>query len=165
MFKSPGRVATLVNSNGDEDSDRVYGLAYEITVDNMEKTFAYLNFREKCGYSMKTVKFNMINSEDSFDCVCYFANEDNIYYSPEPDTHSIARQICVTVGPSGSNKEYLYNLCLALRQLAYNNNNNHMNNTNNNEDILNECNNHPILKYDHHLFELEYLVKKLDTNI
>lgn len=146
-----GRVATLVKT--DKQEDRVYGVAYEIHSDNMQKTFEYLNVREKCGYSLKQVVFypnykSVINENQGyFDCLCYFANEDNPYYSPDNNAVMVSNQIYRSIGPSGPNKEYLFNLCETLRIFT-------QYHSNDEKDT--------ILKHDSHLFELENYVKKLE---
>ena len=146
-----GRVITLVRQD-EAKMERVYGLAYEIKPENVRKTFDYLNFREKCGYTMHEVTFHPCheltgdenNNRAPFKCVCYFANEDNFYYSAEQDKEKMSAQIADTIGPSGSNREYLFNFCSALRNL-----------------VLSECKlDKNILDYDRHIFELEDLVKK-----
>jgi cation transport protein ChaC len=115
----------------------------------MEETFKYLNYREKCGYQLNEVDFFSI--DDTFNerehiCVCYFANKENVYYSEETNLEKISQQIFTSVGPSGLNKEYLYHLCNALRNLAQTHNLPH------------------IFENDKHLFELEEIVKSLEDN-
>lgn len=77
--------------------------------------------------------------EQSFDLVIYIATESNHNYlgpAPIPD---IARQIVVSVGPSGKNIEYLLNLAESMRQIS------------------------PYV-HDSHLFELEQEVKSLSKD-
>jgi cation transport protein ChaC len=115
----------------------------------MDQTFKYLNFREKCGYQLNEVEFfsidDTLNERENI-CVCYFANRDNIYYSEEMSLEKIAHQIFRSVGPSGLNKEYLYNLCNTLRSLAQ---------------YYSLPN---IFENDKHLFKLEEIVKSLEDN-
>jgi cation transport regulator ChaC len=147
-----GRVATLVKAN---PRDRVYGVVYEIDKHSMDKTFEHLNFREKCGYSLNEIEFQAldesVNSGRPLNCVCYFATEANAYYSPQTDLALVSYQIFTTRGPSGENREYLYMLCKALRELAVQ----HFRGDNTKIDEL--------LRYDEHLFELEKLVLGLDA--
>ena len=102
-----GRVLTLVK---DEEAC-VYGMAYRIKSNDLEKTFDDLNFREKCGYSLKQVDFyphsltDDCNQSQPIKSVCYFANEENDYYSPLNDLNKVSKQIHETIGPSG----YLFN--------------------------------------------------------
>ncbi len=136
-----GRVLTLVSTDSLLDK-RVYGVAYKICSRNLKETFQNLNLREKCGYSMQPVIFYKNDDKiEAIKCVCYFANEDNHYYSPEVDLKAQALQIFNSAGPSGTNKEYLYNVCNALRCLS-----------NGDERQL---------EYDSHLFELEKIVKSI----
>ena len=150
MFNnSPGRVVTLVNHSEDKPA-RVYGVAYEIKLENMETVFEYLNFREKGGYSLNEVEFHPETSDSGIlNCVCYFANQTTVYYSSVQDNNLIAGQIHKSIGPSGANKEYLFKLCDALRHLA---------------DQFCSSSYLSIIEQDQHIFELEFLVKKLENN-
>lgn len=133
-----GRVVTLVKSPG----SRVYGVAYEFRVDQVEKLFEYLNFREKCGYSLNEVHFEPTETDAArLPTICYYANEQNPYFSLQTDLHELARQINESIGPSGSNREYLFNLCTAIRAFSTS----------------------ATLQYDEHLFELEALVNNLSN--
>lgn len=135
---NPGRVVTLVESSDPEEE--VWGVAYEIGVEDRENVRAHLDFREKGGYTSHKVTFHPQNSdEQSFDLVIYIATESNHNYlgpAPIPD---IARQIVVSVGPSGKNIEYLLNLAESIRQIS------------------------PYV-HDSHLFELEQEVKSLSKD-
>lgn len=148
-----GRVVTLVKTGNDQD--KVYGIAYEIHTNNIEKTFENLHVREKCGYSLKEITFfpqNDLANEPIY-CVCYYANEDNSYFSPSNDLSLISAQIYKSVGPSGTNKAYLYNLCNVLRSFLVSENK--------------ECEKtelDEILKQENHLFLLEAMVKQLENN-
>ncbi|CAM6000206.1 unnamed protein product [Sphagnum balticum] len=150
-----GRVITLIR----EPASRVYGIAYEIKRENAEKTFEYLNYREKCGYTMHKVQFyasfNLSKDQPHdaaeagtslLDAICYFANEDNFYFSKEPDLVKQAQLIAQAVGPSGSNREYLFNFCQALKSLLVGK--------------LNELEN----GNDKHIFELENLVRSINNS-
>ena len=146
-------MVTLVKSeNEDTNTCKVYGLAYEIKLKDIQKTFDYLNEREKCGYSLNEVNFQVVDHQNqtSIVCVCYFADDSNVYYSPENDTLKIAEQIYKTVGPSGPNKYYLFKLCDALRSLAQE--------FHSDEDA-------DIAKFDAHIFYLETLVKNFDSTL
>lgn len=142
-----GRVATLVKS----PNDRVFGLAYEFRIDQLERLFEYLNFREKCGYSLNEVNFTpIVDSDERLYTICYYANEQNSYFSAEPNIDSLARQIFESVGPSGTNREYLFNLCKALRVMSVD---------------FRSCSQDDILKYDEHLFKLESAVRQLENDL
>ena len=155
-FSRLGRTVTLVK---DQLASRVYGMAYEIPASKAKQTFENLNFREKCGYTMIQVDFNptfdfstntVLSSQQQqspVKCICYYADETNHYYSPSLDKEAMAQQIVTSVGPSGTNREYLYNFCEALRNLFK-------------ETQLLES----TATHDSHIFELERLVRSLDKS-
>jgi cation transport regulator ChaC len=55
---------------------------------------------------------------EPFELVIYVGTEDNKYFAGAADIECIAQQIVDSVGPSGTNKEYLYKLASAMRLLA-----------------------------------------------
>ncbi|PSN39926.1 putative glutathione-specific gamma-glutamylcyclotransferase 2 [Blattella germanica] len=130
----PGRVVTIVPSPDPEAE--VWGVAYEISKDDEEFVIKHLDFREKNGYDKVTVKFYPSDPETSkledlhdcsncsplprepFDLVIYVGTEDNEFFAGAADIESIAQQIVSSVGPSGTNTEYLYKLASAMRLLA-----------------------------------------------
>jgi cation transport regulator ChaC len=117
--------------------DQVWGVAYEITKDDEEFVIKQLDIREKDGYEKVTVKFypsdpennklitnvhscslSSPRSHEPFELVIYVGTEDNEYFAGDADIESIAQQIVGSVGPSGTNTEYLYKLASAMRLLA-----------------------------------------------
>lgn len=114
----------------------VWGVAYEIAQEDEEFVMKQLDIREKNGYDKVTVKFypsdqgNNKLAENLHDCsqcssllepfdlVIYVGTEGNEHFAGAADIATIAQQIVLSVGPSGSNKEYLYNLASAMRLLA-----------------------------------------------
>lgn len=115
----------------------VWGVAYEIAKEDEEFVMKHLDIREKNGYDKGTVKFypsdqgnnklveNLHDcsqysslSLEPFDLVIYVGTESNEHFAGAADIETIAQQIVLSVGPSGSNKEYLYNLASAMRLLA-----------------------------------------------
>lgn len=117
--------------------DQVWGVAYEIAKDDEEFVIKQLDIREKNGYDKVTVQFYPSNPENNklmenihdcspcsplprepFELVIYVGTEDNKYFAGDADIESIALQIVGSVGPSGTNKEYLYKLASAMRLLA-----------------------------------------------
>jgi cation transport regulator ChaC len=75
----------------------------------------------------------------------YLATSDNPFYTGQEPIEKIARQIVSARGPSGTNREYLYKLAMAVRQLVM-------------DDNLVDT----ITNGDPHLFELENLVRALE---
>ena len=138
-------------------------MAYEIKGgEKGRRTFEQLNFREKCGYTMIQVEFVPTfdfsaaamgplteNSRSAIKCICYYADETNHYYSASGDQEAMARQIATSAGPSGTNREYLFNFCQALRNLL--------------KDTQLEDGD-ATLEHDGHIFELERRVRELDAS-
>lgn len=136
----PGRVVTLIPA--DNDNSVVYGVAYKIPDEKRQEVVEHLDFREKNGYERRLVQFHSLDSskpnETIDNIVIYVATKDNESYAGHMnDLNDIANQIFDAHGPSGSNREYLYRLADAMRQLFPN-----------------------VDHYDEHLFELEKLVKE-----
>lgn len=96
-----------------------------------------LDIREKDGYDKVTVQFfpsdpkrNKLTENihdcspcsphphEPFELVIYVGTENNKYFAGDADIESIAQQIVGSVGPSGTNAEYLYKLASAMRLLA-----------------------------------------------
>ncbi|XP_029668549.1 putative glutathione-specific gamma-glutamylcyclotransferase 2 [Formica exsecta] len=59
----PGRVVTLLTSTN--PNDEVWGLAYQISTENIDNVVNHLDFREKGGYKKKTVLFYPCNFSKS----------------------------------------------------------------------------------------------------
>ncbi|XP_024867664.1 putative glutathione-specific gamma-glutamylcyclotransferase 2 [Temnothorax curvispinosus] len=141
----PGRVVTLLASTNPDDE--VWGLAYKISSENIENVVNHLDFREKGGYIKKTVLFypcdfsksgsnaNVVlnnlsrtsfstaslstaSDEAPFYLTIYIGEEDNPNFAGMESIDTIARNIIVSRGVSGSNVEYLYKLASAMRTIA-----------------------------------------------
>jgi len=122
---APGRVVTLI----EETSARCGGMAYKVGSDVIADVFENLDYREKNGYQRLEVELTLLDSSrDSVQNsstsqqqsgVVYIAPIDNFAYLGEADLVSIAQQIAVSSGPSGSNREYLFKLASALRKLNF----------------------------------------------
>lgn len=55
-----------------------------------------------------------------FEITIYVATENNFQYAGEADLNYIAQEIVNSVGPSGTNIEYVCNLANAMREIAPN---------------------------------------------
>ncbi|XP_023951347.2 putative glutathione-specific gamma-glutamylcyclotransferase 2 [Bicyclus anynana] len=136
--ENPGRVVTLIPS--EDVNDTVWGVAYKIRDEDIEQVTTHLDYREKNGYSKKLVTFHpAISNWQPFVITLYVATKENVSYAGPAPIEEIAKQVISCSGPSGTNKEYVYNLAKAMRQLA------------------------PDVK-DDHLFQLETAVRELDKD-
>ncbi|CEG72593.1 hypothetical protein RMATCC62417_08126 [Rhizopus microsporus] len=144
--EKPGRVVTLIpydewkNIESVEGHDKVtWGVAFKIPSDDVEATRAYLDHREKNGYTVHTVDVYSLENDQTpavKNALVYIATTDNEAYVGPAPLEEMAKQIYETYGPSGWNAEYLLNLAEALREIS------------------------PGAR-DDHVFELEALVKRL----
>jgi cation transport regulator ChaC len=108
--EAPGRVVTLVSDPG----AICLGMAYLITPEE----FAHLDHREKNGYLRIATPLHLDDGR-TVEGLVYVAAEDNAAYLGPESELAIARQIASAVGPSGPNKDYVYGLALALRELGW----------------------------------------------
>ncbi|PBK84862.1 ChaC-like protein [Armillaria gallica] len=150
--ENPGRVVTLVHiedwdkfSSSDPfpHEDTVWGIAYTIDPAYESEVRDYLDYREKDGYTMETIDIHGIDSADGkTDKViihgCYVGRNDNPSFIGAEPLPILAETIWRSVGPSGPNKDYLYKLVSAVRQLSPD-------------------------SHDSHLFALEKIVRSLDA--
>ena len=129
--EAPGRVVTLIPSDG----ARCIGTAYLLEADTVHQTFEQLDFREKNGYERFEVKLDLEDGS-ALAALIYIATEDNFAYAGETPLHELAEIIARSSGPSGANKDYLYELANALRSIG---------------------------AHDPHIYELDALVRALDS--
>jgi len=106
---APGRVVTLVP----QDGAVCEGVAYLVTQDVLD----HLDYREKNGY-LRVVEDMTFDDGSHAQGLAYIATADNAaYLGPAPE-EEIARQIADSIGPSGTNRDYLLKLADALRELS-----------------------------------------------
>ncbi|XP_046387377.1 putative glutathione-specific gamma-glutamylcyclotransferase 2 [Ischnura elegans] len=149
----PGRVVTLLPASDPEA--RVWGVAYKINECDVEAVSQHLDYREKDGYDKVTITFFPVicpvrshcdvvtklpeELPEPFQMCVYIGKESNCFFAGEAPLEDMARQILEAEGPSGTNREYLYQLAESTRLL------------------FPQC-------QDEHLFQLEAAVKALDKN-
>ncbi|XP_023646064.1 gamma-glutamylcyclotransferase 2-3 [Capsella rubella] len=117
----PGRTVTLESADGEV----CWGVAYKITKEEDKRdALTHLEVREK-QYDQKEYLdfFTESNSEPAVTGVMvYIASPDkksnNNYLGPA-SLEDIAKQIVKAEGPSGPNRDYLFNLEEALAQLGF----------------------------------------------
>jgi cation transport protein ChaC len=115
--QQPGRVVTLIASALNECS----GMAYKVTQD----VFEHLDHREKNGYLryevdiyFKGLKHDNIKNAEYKKGLIYIAHEDNAAFLGDASDHEIAQQIHRSSGPSGQNRDYVFQLAEALQALG-----------------------------------------------
>ncbi|XP_016955941.1 putative glutathione-specific gamma-glutamylcyclotransferase 2 [Drosophila biarmipes] len=115
----PGRVVTLLP--GEPDQDRVYGVAYRIAASQKGAVLDHLDYREKNGYERCSLEFHEYTSAtagEPIQVIMYVATQANDSYAGDVwQVPCIAKQIFSSAGPSGPNREYLFNLATAMEQL------------------------------------------------
>ena len=114
--EAPGRVVTLV-----EETDAVcVGAAYRVD----ETVFEHLDHREKNGYERVPVTMRLSGTNgaapeaDTVNGVTYIASPDNFAFLGPADIDDMVAQIARSHGPSGSNRDYLFQLAAALNDLG-----------------------------------------------
>ena len=105
-----------------------------LDAETVHETFEQLDYREKNGYERFEVTLDL-EDNTSLSALIYIATEGNFAYAGEAPLEALAEIIVTSTGPSGANKDYLYELADALRALDAN---------------------------DPHVFELDALVRALD---
>ena len=106
---APGRVVTLVDMPG----ETCWGMAFLIPAERVDVTIVELDYREKNGYVRESVTIET-RSGEHLDGITYHADTRNPHFLGEAGLDEIAAQIHRSVGPSGTNKEYILELNEAL---------------------------------------------------
>ena len=123
LLFQPGRVVTLTpDPNG-----IVWGVAYKIPENHVELVKSQLDYREKGGYSTVMAEFHP-RAEDihPFPLMLYIGTPDNPNYAGPAEDKEIADIIKVSVGPSGKNIDYLFNLAQFVRENIPEDNDTHL---------------------------------------
>ncbi|KAM0746039.1 ChaC-like protein [Meredithblackwellia eburnea MCA 4105] len=127
----PGRVVTLLTHDEwapfatDEppESGHVWGRVYRIPVELEETIWPYLDHREKDGYTLRELDVFGVDEAGKEilvepGCKVYVGETHNPSFAGKTLMKDLSEVIATTVGPSGPNKEYLYNLCEAVKLLC-----------------------------------------------
>ena len=104
----PGRVVTLVAAPGEHCDGRAFLVEPEV--------FEHLDHREKNGYERIAVEISF--ESGSVNGVVYRACENNVAFLGPAPPEEMAVRINRCVGPSGSNREYVFELARALREMG-----------------------------------------------
>jgi len=108
---APGRVVTLVPGDGFE----CRGMAFRLHEESDAQILAQLDVREKGGYEQVISPLHLPDGT-TVDGITYIASIDNPMFLGDAPVADIVRQIAKSVGPSGANSEYLFELASAFRQ-------------------------------------------------
>ena len=108
-IESPGRVLTLVPLAGEQCEGRVFGIAKA----DVAQILKDLDYREKNGYERQQLTVST-KELGSIDALTYIAPVNNPAWLGEASDETIAKQIRYSVGPSGSNRDYVLSLHDAL---------------------------------------------------
>ncbi|KAE8539628.1 hypothetical protein D1P53_003562 [Cryptococcus gattii VGV] len=132
----PGRVVTVVEAKvwhalegielkDDEilPDDYVWGIAYRIDPEKAEEVKAYMEYREKHGYTCHLVPVYTLSADGKEEIISVESStiwigkpEDPAFVGYEP-LDTLAKTILVREGPSGPNKDYLFKLAESVRHL------------------------------------------------
>ncbi|KAK7725967.1 hypothetical protein SLS57_003556 [Botryosphaeria dothidea] len=126
--EAPGRVATLIDrahwetltDHHDTPAEKVWGAAYHIPASHAAEVRDYLDIREINGYSIQYTPFHPAGEASTapINCLVYIGLPSNPQFLGPQDPQALAEHIVVSKGPSGENKEYLYQLETALLGLS-----------------------------------------------
>lgn len=105
----PGRVVTLLPVPGSD----CRGMAYQLPQSDRDDILRYLDHREQDGYQRLYAPL-LIEGGRSVPGLTWVAHESNPSWRAGESMEEVARLIASRHGPSGSNREYLYNLEQAL---------------------------------------------------
>ncbi|MBT4519627.1 MAG: gamma-glutamylcyclotransferase [Halieaceae bacterium] len=115
--ESPGRVLTLI----EEGDSECAGVAYRVSHD----VFEHLDYREKNGYLRHEIDihFDQSNLGDLEEPeikagMVYIGFDNNAAYLGPASEQEIAQQIHHSIGPSGRNDDYVFQLVDSLRALG-----------------------------------------------
>ncbi|KAJ3550011.1 hypothetical protein NM688_g5116 [Phlebia brevispora] len=129
--ENPGRVVTLIHkedwaafsgSDAFPHEDVVWGVAYTIDPLYESEVRDYLDYREKDGYTLEELDiYGLIDGQEVVvihKAFCYVGRNDNPSFIGSEPIDQLAERIWQSVGPSGRNKDYLYELSAHIKKLA-----------------------------------------------
>ena len=113
---APGRVVTLIEAA----QCHCDGMAYLLAAETLFEVFDHLDHREKNGYERIEITLTFADQSkypQAQQGLMYVACENNHAFLGSASVREMAQHIHTSVGPSGTNTEYLTELANALRQL------------------------------------------------
>lgn len=106
---NPGRVATLISA----EQEVCAGVAFKVT----HEVFDHLDHREKNGYLRHEVDIYFDNGGSMKKGLIYIASLDNEAFLGHAPDKDLAQHIHQSSGPSGENRDYVFQLADALRAM------------------------------------------------
>ncbi|KAK3937115.1 ChaC-like protein-domain-containing protein [Diplogelasinospora grovesii] len=135
--EAPGRVVTLIEraywetlaDHHDSSPDgKVWGVAYRILADKVAEVKEHLDIREINGYTIHFTPFHPAPASTTtalpihpIKALVYIGTPENDQFIHNPadrDPQRLAAHIYHSIGPSGLNRDYLWNLETALNELS-----------------------------------------------
>jgi cation transport regulator ChaC len=101
-----------------ESTERVWGAAYHIPAAKVPEVREYLYIREINGYSIQFTPFVPADASKPINTLVYIGLPSNPQFLGPQDPDALARHILKSRGPSGENREYLFQLEEALNGLG-----------------------------------------------
>lgn len=108
--------------------EETWGIAYKVLPTDVPEVMAYLDHRERGGYTTHKVLFHPAKQtvdtaafgeqQMTFTVLAYIATELNPNYLGPAPVEDLAKQVVGSRGPSGCNTEYILNLAHAMREIA-----------------------------------------------
>lgn len=109
----------MVCQQQEADGKRVWGAAYHIKPEKVKEVKEYLDIREINGYSIDYTRFWPTDSSvQPIQCLVYIGLPNNPQFLGVQTPDSVAKVISERAGPSGENREYLFELEEALLSLG-----------------------------------------------
>lgn len=106
---NPGRVATLIPA----EQEICAGVAFKVT----HEVFDHLDHREKNGYLRHEVDIYFDEEGLVKKGLIYIASQDNKAFLGHAPDRELAQHIHQSAGPSGENRDYVFQLADALRAM------------------------------------------------
>lgn len=124
--EAPGRVVTLIErsywasltDHHGSAPNAVWGVAYRIKPEYVAEVKEYLDIREVNGYSIHFTTFQPADGSPPIRALVYIGTPQNAQFTGPQDPQKLAEHILRSKGPSGPNKDYLYELDQALQELS-----------------------------------------------
>ncbi|MFB6264371.1 MAG: gamma-glutamylcyclotransferase [Bradymonadaceae bacterium] len=111
----PGRVVTLL----EREAAHCWGAAFRVGAERVRQILTRLDERESKGYDRRHVDVELVGDggTERVRAAMYIATPENAYWAGPAPVEQIARRIARAEGPSGLNREYLFQLAAFLDRI------------------------------------------------